>query len=153
MKKFYSSLKQLTIAATFFCSLFSTYAFGQTPVCGPVVEDFDNTGGTTANFSGSFSLNPSGGNLQKTRVISNGAYIITTPTYQLANNANSLGYGFTLGGTQIIGRVSIRVAFVSTQTGAIETVELGNFVPNYNSSGVASICGAVALSSIQGFSP
>jgi hypothetical protein len=153
MKKFYSILRNLTIAATVFLTLSNAPAFAQGSICGPIVEDFNNTSGTTNGFTGDFSIQTTGpnGNLIKRNVVATGVYSITTPTYKLPNNANSLGYGFIFDGTEKVSRVIIKVIYISTQTGSVFTAELANFVPNYGASNIATVCVAVSLTTLPGF--
>lgn len=154
MKKFYSFFKPLSIAAITAFTLSSTSAFGQS-ICGPIVENFNNTSGSTAGFSGSFALQSTGPNglLIKRSVEATSIYSITTPTYKLPNNATSIGYGFVLDGTEKVASVTIKLLYISTQTGALTTVLLANVVPNYASSPstTATICAAVSTSSLPGF--
>lgn len=147
MKKIYSFIRSKALIVSL--SLLTTVAFSQTPVCGPIVEDFNNTGGSTAGFTGSFSLQAN--KLEKQNVVATGVYSITTPTYRLANIATTLGFGFILGGTKQVARVTIKVMFVSTLTNTIQIVEIGNFVPNYGISNSATICQAIDLTTLPGF--
>jgi hypothetical protein len=115
------------------------------------VQDFNNTGGSTAGFTGDFSYNPDGMNLIRRNVIGTAVYTITTPTYQLPANATFLGYGFDVDGTEKVSRVEAVVMYVSTLTNQMTTVLLAQFVPNYGSGSLATPCRAVDLSDLPGF--
>ncbi|RYE50376.1 MAG: T9SS type A sorting domain-containing protein [Sphingobacteriales bacterium] len=153
MKKFYSFFKLLSIAAVTTLTLLSSSAFAQGSICGPIVENFNNTSGSTNGFTGSFSLQSTGsnGNLIVRSVVGTGVYSITTPTYKLPNNATSLGYGFVLDGTEKVARIIVKVVFISTLTGNQQTLELANFVPNYGASTTTTVCVGLSLSTIPGF--
>jgi hypothetical protein len=151
MKKFYSAIKGTALAAIL--SINAT-AFSQ-PICGPIVENFNNTSGSTAGFIGDFVIGTSGSNgyLNKNSVIASGIYTITTPTYQLANNASYLGYGFLLDGSERIARVEAAIIYVSTLNNQMTMVFLSQFVPSYDqsSSPVADVCRAISLTDLPGF--
>lgn len=159
MKKIYSVAKQATVAvAIMFGSFFSTQAFGQ--VCGPIVENFNNTGGGTAGFGGSLQFASTGNNnnfngfLQKTNVASLDVLTVTTPTYQLANNVTTFGLGFTLAGSATIGDMNVQISYVSTVSGAVVTKSFGTPPINYTGSGSnhqAVICTAVGTSTYSDF--
>lgn len=153
MKKFYMLAKKTTVAVAVSLALFSTPVFAQ-PICGPIVEDFNSTSGSTAGFTGSFSLqetSPTTGNLIRRNVVGTDVSTITTPTYVLPNSATSLGYGFILDGTEQVSRVFVRVMYISTLTGTMVTINFADFVPNYGASSTATVCFAVSLSSLPGF--
>jgi hypothetical protein len=148
MKKIYTFLKSRALFVLLASSLLSSSTvFGQ---CGSVVENFNNTGGSTAGFTGSFSYGTN--NLVRDRVLTNGVYVVTSPTYQLPNAATTVGYGFTLGGTERV-EVTVRVIYISTITGQLETFNLREkIVPAYNpGTNTAVICDFADLSTIPGF--
>ncbi|HEV7333777.1 MAG TPA: T9SS type A sorting domain-containing protein [Flavisolibacter sp.] len=152
MVKLYSALK----SSMLFTSLIlgGNALFAQAPICGPVIENFDNTSGSTAGFTGNLTLANSGadGYLQKDRVIASVVYIVNTPTYQLPANASFIGYGFALNGTQRVARVEAKISYRSTLNGEIVTVFIAQFVPSYNpGSSTAEICRAVSTSDLPGF--
>lgn len=148
MKKIYTFLKSSVLFASFI--LFSsTAAFSQ--ICGPIVQDFNNTGGSTAGFTGDFMYNPADMNLTRQNVIGTAVYTITTPTYQLPANATFIGYGFDLNGTEKVSRVEALVVYISTLTNQMTTVFLAQFVPNYGGGNTATPCRAVDLSDLPGF--
>ncbi|RYY63523.1 MAG: hypothetical protein EOO13_19530, partial [Chitinophagaceae bacterium] len=120
--------------------------------CTTVVEDFDNTSGSTAGFTGSLGLATTGtdGYLQKDKVLFNGAYSVTSPTYVLPNAATSVLFGFELGGTQQVGKININIAFRSTLNGEIVNVLLDEVTPTYTG-GVAAVCQTVSLAGLPGF--
>jgi hypothetical protein len=153
MKKFYTVVKSKALILLLSFGLLATNGFAQ-PICGPIVENFDNTGGSTAGFTGDFSLvkNGSDGYLQKNSVIASGLYTITTPTYQLANNASYIGFGFELDGTERIARIEAAVIYISTLNNQMTTVFISQFVPAYNpGTSVADVCRAISLSDLPGF--
>lgn len=154
MKKIYTSFKR-TAFSCFVASLtlVSGNAFAQS-ICGPVVENFDNTGGSTAGFTGDFGYEKTGadGDLVKKKIVASAVYTMTTPTYQLANNATSIGFGFLLEGTEKVARAEVKIMYISTLTGEMTTVFLGQYIPTYNAGGAtADICRAVAISDLPGF--
>lgn len=160
MKKFYTFFKQFSIAASVSLTLFSTSAFAQNPLCGPVVEDFDNTSGSTAGFTGNFVLGTSGGGssangfLIRSVVSSGQQFNITTPTYKLAASTTTLGAGFQLTGSTLVGTSSISLIYIPTNTGQITSYLLGNFVPGYTGGGnnlLATPCAAIDISSVPFF--
>ena len=151
MTKFYTFLKSSVLFASLL--LGGHTAFSQS-ICGPVVEDFDNTSGSTAGFTGDMNLATSGsdGYLEKDKVLAGAVYSVTTPTYQLPNSASFIGYGFTLDGTQRVARVEAKIIFRSTLNDEVITAFLGQFVPTYSpGSTEASFCRAVALNELPGF--
>jgi len=150
MKKIYSFFRGITLTL---CVSLSTGAFSQ-PICGAILENFDNTGGTTAGFFGDMSLGTTGsdGYLNKPRVIASAIYGIATPTYVLANNATSVGFGFEIGGSERIARVEVAIVYVSTLNNEITTFFIDQFVPSYNqATGTATICRAISLTDLPGF--
>ncbi len=151
MKKIYSLLKSRTIALSLSLSLFGASAFGQASICGNTAENFNN--GSTGGFSGSFSLagTPGAGYLQKSSVLANGQYTITTPTYQ--TTANYIGYGFVLGGTERIARVETSIIYTSSLNNEMTSIFLAQFVPTYDPTTppTADVCNAIATSNLPGF--
>ena len=118
------------------------------------MEDFNNTAGSTAGFTGDFSLATNGANgfLQKDRVLGSAVYTITSPTYQVPTGANSIGFGFTLNGTERIARVEVKILYISNFNGEVVTVFLGQFVPSYDpGTTTADFCRAVAVTDLPGF--
>ncbi len=118
MKKIYTLLKS-TALFTFLLG-FSTSSFSQS-ICGPTTEDFNNTSGSTAGFTGDFAIGTAGVNgfLQKSKVIANGIYTITSPTYQLAASSTYLGFGFILSGTEKVASVRVAIMYISTLHGEL----------------------------------
>ena len=107
MIHFYPLLKKKASLFIIFFSLLNLVTFSQ--VCGPVVEDFNNTGGSMAGFSSStqgssapgFTFGTSGPNsfLERCNIPAAGTtYQIVTPTYQTLASQNTIGFGFELSG-------------------------------------------------------
>ncbi|HVG41294.1 MAG TPA: T9SS type A sorting domain-containing protein [Chitinophagaceae bacterium] len=167
MRQIYSVVKKQSVFVTALClALFiSTITFGQTtPICGANLEDFNNTGGTTANFTGGgFTYgstgNVNGGNfngfLQRGTVLSGGSqYTLTTPTYTTAANATAVGYGFDLTGAIKVSNVAVSIQY--PEAGQIVTAFVANIIPSYSSTGpngVASECRSISINSFAGFTP
>lgn len=155
MKKIHFFLNEKMLFALFISfSLLCNEARAQVPLCGPIVENFDNTGGSTAGFTGDFTLGTTGsdGYLVRNRVIASGIYTITTPTYQLPAIAGFIGYGFIIGGTERTARIEVAIMYVSTLTNEMTTIFLGQFVPTYGSLlSTAEVCRAIAISDLPGF--
>lgn len=159
MKKFYSLAKVATIALVSSFTLFGTAAFSQS-TCGPIVENFQNTGGTTAGFTGDFQFGSSGGGsntngyLIRSETNSRTIYTIITPTYALAANATSIGIGFQLSGTSIVGTAKITLQYFSG--GQIRNFDYATINPGYTGSGsnlIATLCSAVDVTAIPNFVP
>lgn len=155
MKKIYTLFKSKTLHLSLLSAFITTMAFSQ-PICGPVVENFNNTGGSTAGFIGDFTIGSNGGNgyLEKRKVIASGIYTITTPTYQLANNATFIGFGFLLDGSEKVARAEVAIMYYSTLNNELTTVFLTQFVPTYDLSATpptADVCRVVATSELPGF--
>ncbi|HVG14857.1 MAG TPA: T9SS type A sorting domain-containing protein [Chitinophagaceae bacterium] len=148
MKKIYTFVRKQATLGILSLTLLSSSAFGQS-LCGPIVENFNATGGTTAGFSGDFSFQTN--RLNKQNVVATAVYSITSPTYTLANVESTLGYGFVLQGTEQVSRVTVKAMYISTLTNTMQIVEIGNFVPNYGGTNSATICSAVALNTLPGF--
>jgi hypothetical protein len=153
MKKIYVILKNTTIFSVLTFLVFtSNKAISQ--VCGPVAQDFDNTSGSTAGFTGDFMLGTGSmaGQLRKSNVVASGIYTLTTPSYELPASADFIGYGFTLSGTERVARVEIATMYMSTLTNEMITVFTTQFVPNYTAGApTATVCSVVSLSSLAGF--
>jgi len=157
MKTTYLSVKHV-VPYLFLLSLAfsSTRSFAQ-QLCGPVVQDFNNTGGSTANFSGQLSFLDENANgcLVKKNVISSAIYAVSSPTFQLPNMANYVGFGFVLGGTERVTRVEAAVSYVSTLSNQVEMMFLDQFIPAYTTTAdgklEAKVCGAVNFDNLPGF--
>jgi hypothetical protein len=167
MKHIYPSFpkKSLTLALAG-ALLFGGHLQAQTSACGPIVENFNNTGGTMAGFSSStvnstaagftYSMNGQNGVLQRCNITSGGTvFELVTPTYRTTNTQTSVGYGFELSGAVTVGRVIVLLQYIDNSNN-VNTVEAANFVPIYNGaggSGVATECRAIAINSFVGFTP
>ncbi len=123
-------------------------------VCGDLLENFDNTSGSMAGFSGDLALAADGSNgfLEKRQVISSGLYTVSTPVFELAPTADYVGFGFGLSGTERIARVEAAILYVSSLNNQMTTIFLGQFVPSYSAgASTVDICRAVSLSDMPGF--
>lgn len=154
MKKNYWLVKSKALILSFTLSLTALVTTAQ--ICGPIVEDFNSTSGSTAGFTGDFVLgtaNTGSPALVKTSVIGTAIYVVTTPTFQLPVSANSLGYGFILNGSERVARVDAAVMYISTLNGQMTTIFLSQFVPSYNpgTPPTADVCRAIATSDLPGF--
>ena len=119
MKKFYLFFRGITLI--FFLSL-SSLASSQ--ICGSILENFDNTGNSTAGFTGDFVYEKPAANgyLIKRAVIPNGLYTVTTPTYKLLPGATYVGFGFVIGGTEKVARAEAVITYSSTLNNQITNV-------------------------------
>ena len=154
MKHVYPLKQNLLLSIFTIISLLNTGKAQSQSQCGPVVETFNNTSGSTAGFTGDFSLQSNGteGSLSKDRVIASGIYSVTSPTYQLPSNADNVGYGFTINGSELIDRIEIAVVYISTLSGELTTLYLDQLEPTYpQGSNTANICGSINLSDLPGF--
>ena len=157
MKKFYTAFGSKALNLFLALGLITSTTFAQTtPICGPIVENFNNTSGSNAGFTGDLIINSPGagmGNLKKDRVIAGAVYSVTTPTYQLAASSSYIGYGFLLDGTQRVARVEAAIMYRSTLNDEIITIFLGQFVPSYSTGTppYADVCRAIATSDLPGF--
>jgi hypothetical protein len=156
MRKIYTIQKKL--ALVLICTsllLLSSPAFSQQPSpCGQVIENFDNTGGSTAGFTGNFGYEMSGSNgfLVKDKVLSFPKYSITTPTFQLAANQTTVGFGFTLGGSVRVSKIRVSVQY-RYPNGEVVTVERKpELTPQYNpQTNTSEVCGAIDFSDLPNF--
>jgi len=167
MKHVYSLFSRKVSLFVLSSAIFSSMSYGQTPsACGPVVENFDNTGGTMAGFTSStlnspaagFTYNAGGGDgfLERCNVPAGGTiYELTTPTYRTLTSQTSVGYGFELSGAVKVSRVVVALQYIDA-TGAITSVEVANFVPSYNNAGpggTATECRSFSINTFAGFDP
>lgn len=152
MKKIYTFLNSRALFILSLSFLLSSSSAVWAQVCGNIAENFDNTAGSTAGFTGNLVIGTSGtdGYLIKDKVLPTGVYSVTSPTYQLPNTATSLGYGFTLEGTVEVAHAAIKVVYISTLNNELTTFYLGQINPTYTS-GSSTICKSVALSALPGF--
>lgn len=150
MKKIYSVIKSKALILSFSLGMLSSLAFSQT--CGVIVENFNATGGSTAGFTGNFSL-AANSYLQKSNVIGSAIYTITTPTYQLPNAATGIGYGFLLGGTRQVARIEVSIIYNSTLNNEITSFFLGQFIPSYDNTTppTAGFCRSTDITDLPGF--
>lgn len=156
MKKIYSNVKQATVAVALFLSLVSSEAIGQaTAPCGVVVEDFQSSTTSTMGFNGTgFTVGTQGSRrfLQRTGVVGNVTYTLTTPTYTLPANQTVIGYGFVLAGSEQVANVTAKIQYVVN--GQVTTVTLTSFVPTYSGgtgNASATVCRGINISELPGF--
>lgn len=149
-----------------FMGILCSSLFAQTATCGPISENFDNTGNTMAGFSSStvlstapgftYARNGADGFLQRCNIPSGGTvFQLVTPTYASAASQTAVGYGFELGGIVKVSRVVVLLQYVDN-SGNINTVEVENFEPTYAGpleTDIASVCRSVAINSFNGFTP
>ena len=150
MKKIYTFAKQATVAvAIMFGSFVSTQAFGQSN-CGPIVENFNNSGG---GFTGDLSWVKQGqtGDLEKSKAVATTNYYIITPTYQLSNISTAVQFGFLLSGSSLIGSVNVTISYVSTSTGQLTNINYGTYSPGYDVNGVATLCESKGITALPDF--
>lgn len=146
MKKVYTFLRSKALLMSLSFALFSVTAFSQ--ICGPVVEPFNTSGN---GFTGDFSYNAAQQRLMRNNVIGTAVYTITTPTYKLQPGVTTLGFGFTLDGTEQVSRAEVVVMYISTLTNQMTTIFLTQFIPNYGGGTTATVCQAVDVTSLPGF--
>jgi hypothetical protein len=168
MKHAYSflSTKAFIVLAIYFGLTVPMTASAQGSTCGPIVENFDNTGGTMAGFTSStvhstaagFTYNKpaADGYLQRCNIPSGSSvYEIVTPTFVSLASQTAVGYGFELSGIVNVSRVVVLLQY-SDNSGNVNTVEVENFAPSYSGPtefDIASICKSVAINSFTGFTP
>jgi hypothetical protein len=156
MRKIYTISKKFTlipICASLMLS--ATNVFSQQSSCGQVVENFDNTGGSTAGFTGQlgYAMAGTNGYLVKNQVFEIFQYFVTTATYQSAANQSSVGYGFTLGGTVRVSKVAVHVQYRNTVNNEVVTRRISpQVVPTYNpQTGIAEVCGTIDFNDLPYF--
>lgn len=163
MEQLYSSLKKSVLLIL---AGFVSYAgFSQVSPCGPIVENFDNTGGTMAGFTSStllssapgFTYGQTGQNgyLQRCNISSQGtAYFIVSPTYQSLASSTTIGWGFTLSGDVEASEVDVFVQYIDN-VGNINSVNVfSNTSTPYTGSGANRqlvLCETTDISIITGF--
>jgi hypothetical protein len=163
MEQFYSLRKIVTLLTS---SLLSYAAISQS-VCGPVIQDFNNTGGSMAGFTSStlFSSAPGftyaqtgqDGYLQRCNVPSPGTvFTIVSPTYQSFASQTYVGYGFELSGQVQVSDLNVYVEFIGNDNNITPVQDLTPPAVVYSGSGnnaVAAVCDSFLLSQAAGFTP
>jgi len=152
------------IAVFLTAALITDSAIAQSP-CGPVVENFDNTGGTMAGFTSStllssapgFTYGQTGQNgyLQRCNIPSPGTvYTITSPTYQSFASATSIGWGFVLSGDVQVSQVTVFLQYIDNNNN-VNSVNIYNDIATpYTGSGSNQqlvLCETKPISDITGF--
>jgi hypothetical protein len=160
MEPFYS-LRKITVL---FATSMITYSAIAQSVCGPIVQNFDNTGGSMAGFTSSTFLSPApgfvygqtgqDGYLQRCDINSAGTvFTITSPTYQSTPLQTYVGYGFELSGQVAVSTVDVYVQFIDNDN-TVTTVFDSQIIPVYTGAGgntVAAICDSFLLARATGF--
>jgi len=162
MEQFYSFRKTALLLTI---SLLSYSAFAQS-VCGPVVQDFNNTGGTTAGFTSSTLLSSApgfiygqtgqNGYLQRCNIPSQGTtYLIVSPTYQSLASQITIGWGFTLSGDVEASQIDVYVQYIDNNGNINSVLIYSNTSTPYTGSGSNKqlvLCETTDISTITGFS-
>jgi len=158
----YSTLKAALIAIPF--GLLSSLASSaQTSPCGPIVENFNNTGGTMAGFSSvtqasadpgfTYSTTGQDGFLSRCNVPGNTAvYEIVSPTYNSIASQTAIGVGFELTGQVQVSEINIFIEYLNSNTGTVSTAWVSTTTPVY-SGNAAAVCQVIPYTSIPGFTP
>ena len=147
----------LTLTIGFLCSSMS---FAQVSPCGPIVENFNNTGGSMAGFESAtqasaapgfhYAMSGQDGYLERCNVPGfDSLYEIISPTYQTLASQTSIGVGFELSGVVNIAQVHIFIQYTNN-TGGISTAWTTSLVPTY-SGNVATICTVIPLTALPGY--
>jgi hypothetical protein len=145
--------------------IFTNLSLNQAETCGPIQENFDNTGGTMADFTSftqslpdpgfTYGSTQQDGYLQRCNVTAGTVYAIHSPTYQTAVSQTFIGYGFELTGGVIVTEATIFLEYTDPN-GIIKTAYIGTHIPLYTGSGnnrVARICDSVLISNVTDFTP
>lgn len=163
MEQLYFSLKKCALLFVF--GLIGYASFGQPSPCGPIVQNFNNTGGTMAGFTSStllssapgftYGITGQNGYLQRCDIpAANTSYFIVSPTYQSLAAATTIGWGFTLSGDVEASQVDVYVQYIDND-GNINTVLVyQNSSTPYTGSGAnrqLTICETTDISTITGF--
>ena len=152
------------IAVLLTASVLSYSAIAQT--CGPIVENFNNTGGTMAGFTSSTMLSPEpgftfgqtgqNGYLQRCGIPSAGTtYFIVSPTYQPIGTPAFVGYGFELSGITV-SSISVYFQYIDNNNLTNSVLDTTFTNPAYTGSGgntTLAICDSFLLSRATGFTP
>jgi hypothetical protein len=164
MEQLYFSLKKWSLLFVF--GLIGYAGFAQTSPCGPVVQDFNNTGGTMAGFTSSaflstapgftYGITGQNGYLQLCDIPSAGAsYVITSPTYQSLPAQTSIGWGFTLSGDVEASRIDVYLQYVvDAGTPPLPVLVYTNASTPYTGSGAnrqLTVCETTPIDIITGF--
>lgn len=163
MEHLYSLAKKYSFLLI--AGLLSLSAFSQVSPCGPVVENFNNTGGTMAGFTSStllssapgFTYGQTGQNgyLQRCAISSAGtSYFIVSPTYQSLASQTTIGWGFTLSGDVQASQVDVYVQYIDNSNNINSVLVYTNTATPYTGSGANQqlvICEQTNISTITGF--
>jgi hypothetical protein len=167
MIRLYPFKKKAAFIAISFGILSSLTTFGQQICSAPIVENFDNTGGSMAGFSSATQLSTSpgftygstGGNgyLQRCNFPNASiTYVIVSPTYVTLPGQTTINFGFDLTGTEQADLVYVFMDYFDSNTGQFESRYISAATPQYTGSGgnqTATICMTVNMAAIPGFTP
>jgi hypothetical protein len=165
MEQLYSSLKKCSLLFVF--GLIGYAGFAQPSPCGPIVQDFNNTGGTMAGFVSSssvplstspgftYGITGQNGYLQRCNIPSAGAsYVIVSPTYQSLAAATTIGWGFTLSGDVEAEKIEVSVLYIDNNGDIAPVSVYTNTSTPYTGSGAnrqLTVCETTNISDITGF--
>lgn len=163
MEQVYSSLKK-SILLFIFGSI--GYAGFAQPCTAPLVQDFNNTGGTMAGFTSTIFLSTApgftygstgpNGYLQRCNIPTPGAeYLIYSPTYQTLTTQTTIPWGFTLRGDVEASKVEVFVQYIADPgTPAIAVSVYENSSTPYNGSGAnrqLTVCETTPMNTLSAF--
>jgi hypothetical protein len=163
MEQLYSFAKKCSFL--FIAGFISHSALAQVSPCGPIVQDFNNTGGSMAGFTSSTLLSPApgftygqtgqNGYLQRCAISSAGTtYFIVSPTYQSLASQTTIGWGFTLSGDVQASQVDVYIQYVDNNNNINPVLVYTNTSTPYTGSGANQqlvICEQTNISTITGF--
>jgi hypothetical protein len=163
MEQLYSSLKKC--ALLFFFGSIGYTSFAQPSTCGPIVQDFNNTGGTMAGFTSStllssapgftYGINGQNGFLQRCDIPSPGtSYFIVSPTFQSLPAQTSIGWGFTLRGDVEASQIDAYVQYIDNDGNTNSVLVYTNTSTPYSGSGAnrqLAVCETTPINTITGF--
>lgn len=164
MEQLYIPLRKMAVVAVL---SFLGYSATAQSVCGPIVQNFDNTGGSMAGFSSStflssapgFTFGQTGQNgyLQRCSVSSAGTvYEIISPTYQPVGTPAYIGYGFDLSGAVAVSNINVYFQYIDNNNNINSVLDTIFSHPVYTGTGAnatLSICDSFLLSRATGFTP
>lgn len=162
MKQLYSFRKATMVLLV----LVSNWAYAQS-VCGPIVQNFDNTGNSMAGFTSStenstapgfvYGQTGTNGYLEKCAIASPGTvYEIISATYQPFGTPTFVGYGFELSGAVSVSSITVDFQYIDNSNQVISVRDTIIANPAYTGTGANAtfaVCDSFLLSRAVGFSP